>query len=606
MTIRVLPSTLVNQIAAGEVVERPAAALKELMENAIDAGATQIDVVLNDGGKSYLCVSDNGSGMTADELLLSVERHATSKLPTDNLFDIHSFGFRGEALPSIASVARLTITTRKKDEDVASSLTVEGGVKSPIRPSMLASGSKIEVKDLFFATPARLKFLKSSVTETSYCKDVFYRLAMAHPEISFKLSDDKRVLHHFTSCTLKDRVMQVIGKNFVDNVVEIHAQHNDITLNGFIGLPTYLRATGTDQHLFVNGRWIKDKMLQGCIKAAYQGLIGHEGYPVAVLFLTISPKEIDVNVHPAKTEIRFKDSAPVRGLIVGALKNALAEAGHKTSTTIGIGALDKAEVHTLPPTPYRSSYRQPVSNFKDNYTQSLNNLRQTAQQHSEPAFLSDCFSAKNPYFTESNSSFISETTDDFPPLGLARGQVMETYIISQTPDSIIITDQHAAHERLTYEKIRKSFDSEEPQTQLLLIPEIVKLEEEKVQILSENKSYFSKTGLVFDVMGSDSIVVRQIPSVLKQQDIKSLIEDVSDTLKEFGQASALEEKIQSICARMACHGSVRAGRTLSIEEMNALLRQMEDCGKSGQCIHGRPTYIELKLSDIEKLFGRRD
>lgn len=626
MTIRLLSPTLINQIAAGEVIERPASALKELVENALDAGATKIDVMLGDGGKSYLSVTDNGKGMSPEDLKVCIERHATSKLPTDDLFAISSFGFRGEALPSIGSVARLVITSRARGSAEAWQIEVDGGVKGQMTPASLNEGTKVEVKDLFYATPARLKFLKATPTETGYIKDVINRLAMANPAVTFKLCDEKRqILFYPATDNPLERIGKIFGTGFVENCVEVDAEHNGFKLTGYASLPTYTRSTTTEQHLFVNGRWIKDRVLLGCIKGAYQGLLGVDsGHPVVALFLTVPPSEVDVNVHPAKTEVRFKDAGVVRGLIVGSLKNVLAEAGHKTSSTIGIGALDAAHVGFLPerrPQPRVSSFASTTSSYgatvpragdypnvnKSNYCIDRPSDRSMpeAYQVASPAMFCE-YSAKAPAPAQIQDADQAQQVkpEDFPPLGLARGQVMETYIISQTPDSIIITDQHAAHERLTYEKIRANLDKH-IETQLLLIPEIVTVGEENALFLSERAEELARYGLHIERFGLDAVMVRQIPALLGETDIKGLIVDMVDTLKEFGDTTALEDKIQAICARMACHGSVRSGRVLTVDEMNALLRQMEACGKSGQCIHGRPTYIELKLKDIERLFGRR-
>lgn len=605
MTIRLLSPTLINQIAAGEVIERPASALKELIENALDAGASIIDVMLGDGGKSYLSVSDNGKGMSPEDLKIAIERHATSKLPTDDLFAISSFGFRGEALPSIGSVARMTITSRTKESENAWAISVEGGVKSDITPASFNYGTKVEVKDLFFATPARLKFLKSTPTEIGYIKDVINRLAMAYPNVTFKLSDEKRqILFYPATDNLLERIGKVIGSSFKENAVEVNGEHDGFKIYGFVGLPTYTRSTTNEQHLYVNGRWIKDKLLPGCLKGAYQGLLGVDsGHPVAVLFLTAPQKEVDVNVHPAKTEVRFKDAAIVRGLIVTAVKSALAEAGHRTSTTIGIGALDRAEPQILPERRSFGGYT-PRNNY-ENYRIEKPQIRdlQDSYEAQQPFKMSDYYSAKAVSYEQTQPSELTQE-NDFPPLGLARGQVMQTYIISETPNSLIITDQHAAHERLTYEKIRAALDNK-METQLLLIPEVVALDEEKVHLLMEKSEELKKFGFVIEPFGADSVIVREIPALLDKTDVKGLVVDMLDTFKEFGDTTALEDKIQAICARMACHGSVRAGRSLTVAEMNALLRQMEACGKSGQCIHGRPTYIELKISDIERLFGRK-
>ena len=599
-SIRLLSPTLINQIAAGEVIERPASAIKELVENAIDAGATRIDVVMIDGGKTYMSVTDNGKGMTPDELTLAVERHATSKLPEDDLFNIHYLGFRGEALPSIGSVSRLTITSKQKGHDEAWTVFVDGGEKQPVRPDGAPVGTKVEVRDLFFATPARLKFLKSTPTELGYAKDVLRKLAMIHPEISFSLSDDKRqIVRYLPTTDPLERVAAVMGKDFRENAVEVHGEHDGVTLDGFISLPTYTRSTSTEQYLFVNGRWVKDRMLFGCVKGAYQGLMGHgsDGYPVLALFLNVPCRQVDVNVHPAKSEVRFKDAAPIRGLIVGTLKNALAEAGHRTSTTIGIGALGHSSAGIMPQrhTPRRSLS---ATHFD---AQAPLNLNDT---YSASVMTKDTPAVAPAVMMQTEASDEPDTSTDFPPLGLARAQVHETYIISQTPDSIIITDQHAAHERLTYEKIRAGLNGK-MERQLLLIPEVVSLTEEEADRLLAHKEELETMGLLIDSFGLDAIVVREIPAVLGEPDIQKLMKDIADTLLEYGQASALEDRIQALCARMACHGSVRSGRVLDASEMNALLRQMESCGTSGQCIHGRPTYIELKLKDIEKLFGRR-
>ncbi len=587
MTIRLLSPTLINQIAAGEVIERPAFAVKELVENAIDAKATHIEVVLQDGGKSYLSVTDNGIGMDKDELALCVERHATSKLPKNDLFDIRFLGFRGEALPSIGSVARLTITSRKKGSSETWCINVEGRHKNNIRPASLSEGTKIEVKDLFFATPARLKFLKSEQTERSYIKEVIDKLAMIYPHIMFSLSDEKRcIIKYFPTENILERIHAVLGKSFQDNAIPVHGIYEEIQLDGFISLPTYTRATSTNQYLFVNGRWIKDKMLFGCIKGAYQGLLGHEGHPVVVLFLTLPTHDIDANVHPSKSEVRFRDIACVRGLIVGTLKTALNESGHKTSTTIGIGALG----HSTLSKPFikqrqNINYRSIASSFDSQNLLELN----------EP------FSA---HVIKSSQQKEIQTIESFPPLGLARAQILNTYIISQTSESIIIIDQHAAHERLIYEKIRQSMKGK-AEKQLLLIPQIVPLSEEETQRILGFKKDLEKMGFIIDSFGQDAVIVREIPAFFDKTDIVKLVQDICDTLKEYGRTIALEDKIQALCAKVACHGSVRAGRQLDAQEMNALLRQMEACGTSGQCIHGRPTYIELKISDIERLFGRK-
>ncbi len=610
MTIRLLPKNLINQIAAGEVVERPAAALKELIENAIDAGGTQIDIKIIDGGKTYFSVTDNGKGMTAEELNIAVERHATSKLPDEDLFNINFLGFRGEALPSITSIARVTMTSRTKDGNEAWSLTIEGGEKGQLRPAAHAVGTTIEVRDLFFATPARLKFLKSTQSELAAAKDMVNRLAMAYPKISFSLSDDKRtILNYPATSSLSNRVSAVIGKGFIENATTVQAEYDGIQLSGFAGVPTYTRATSTEQYLFVNGRCIKDKILTGAIRGAYQGLISHDVYPAVVLFLRVPNEEVDVNVHPAKTEVRFKDTSKIKGILVGSIRRALTENGNKTSSEIGSDMLKKATIPVFPKTSYHptnTSYRgssRPYFNTPQTaYSQA--SPSRLSESKRAPLLLSEGYSVRQDNAFQAFSEKQQTTPEEFPPLGLAKAQLHKTYIVSQAKNGIIVVDQHAAHERLTYEKLMQRMTSS-VQTQMLLIPEIVDLKPEEVTLLGQRSEELKTFGLILDVFGNDCVAVREIPALLDKADIKQLIQDIADTLKEFDDTVLLKDRIKDVCARMACHGSIRAGRVLTIDEMNALLRQMEECGTSGQCIHGRPTYVELKLSDIEKLFGRR-
>ncbi|MBP5343597.1 MAG: DNA mismatch repair endonuclease MutL [Alphaproteobacteria bacterium] len=592
MTIRVLPPNLINQIAAGEVVERPASAIKELVENAIDAGADKIDVTIDKGGKSYFAVTDNGYGMTRDELELAIQRHATSKLPSDDLLDINFVGFRGEALPSIASVAKMKLISRKADMDSGWQLLVEGGKAQSPTPVPCKIGTTIEVRDLFYATPARLKFLKSEQSEQSAIREVLDRLAMSHPEITFTLNNENRKLAFYPATNnLFDRVAMVIGHEFKDNALSVQTQYEDLELSGFIGLPTYTRPTSTEQYLFVNGRSVKDKILLGAIRGAYQGLMGHgsDGHPVLALFLSVPKHSVDVNVSPAKTEVRFADSARIRGMLVASLRNTLAEHGNKTATTLNIGALDTT------PQLQKAPYRPTTTSKNPSYYSAP--VQHTLQ-------MNDSYQVKA-YENTKIAPAIKETpvSDDFPPLGFAKAQIHKTYIVSQTQDGIVIVDQHAAHERLTYEKMMAQI-GEHPQTQLLLMPEIVDLKLEEVALLNTRAQELKDMGWVLDAFGTDSIAVREIPALLDKTDIKKTIQDLVDTLKTFDDTILLKDKMKDICARIACHGSVRAGRVLSIDEMNALLRQMEACGTSGQCIHGRPTYIELQLKDIEKLFNR--
>lgn len=613
MSIRLLPQNLINQIAAGEVVERPASALKELIENSIDAGATKIDITIVDGGKTYFSVKDDGKGMTPQELELAIERHATSKLPDEDLFNINFLGFRGEALPSIASVAKLKITSRTADSTEAWTISVNGGIKAPVKPAAFGKGTLVEVNDLFYATPARLKFLKAPQTEMGYAKEIVNRLAMAYPKIAFSLSDGKRtVLNYSKTDNLLTRITMIIGKEFDKNALAIEADYNGMKLYGFVGLPTYLRATASEQYLFVNGRFVKDKILAGAVRGAFQGLIGHghEGYPVLALFLQVPNSQVDVNVHPAKTEVRFKDSAVVRGLLVGAIRRTLTENASKTSTTIGDIALSKSALSILPKRQH-STEPSYISSYPPLPSQPMMAM-DVYSVKTEPEFINIAETKILPTVqtiavaenTQQNVTSQNLQPDIFPPLGFAKTQLHETYIISQTMNSIVITDQHAAHERLTYEKIMATVGTN-PKTQLLLIPEIVDLNQSEVDVLVRYQNELAKMGLILDAFGYDSIAVREIPAILDKTDIKGLIQDLADTLKEFGDTVVLQDKIKDICAKMACHGSIRSGRKLTIEEMNALLRQMENCGTSGQCIHGRPTYIELKLNDIERLFGRK-
>lgn len=592
--LRLLPQTLVNQIAAGEVVERPASAIKELIENAIDAGANRIDVRIEQGGKTYFSVTDNGKGMSKDDLSLALERHATSKLPDDDLMNINFLGFRGEALPSIASVAKMKITSRPADADDGWMIEAEGGHKKEPMPAPATCGTCVEVRDLFYATPARLKFLKSEQSEQMAVREVVDKLAMCYPNISFSLeNENKKLLSYPATNNLFERVSMVIGHEFKDNALPVQAEYEGIKLAGFVGLPTYTRPTSTEQYLYVNGRCVKDKVLLGAIRGAYQGLMGHgsDGHPVLALFLSVPNNEVDVNVSPAKTEVRFADAARIRGLLVASIRNVLAENGQKTATTLTIGALDSTGQSITYAQPQRHSYSAPRSNFSV----------QTPQYKQQSFDLSDSYSTKTetpPIVEEpSNNSFM-------PPLGLAKAQIHKTYIVSQTEDAILIVDQHAAHERLTYEKMIKNL-GEKPQTQLLLVPEIIDLKPEEVSLLTARAEELKEMGWIVEAFGSDCVAVRELPALLDKTDIKKTIQDLVETLKEFGDLVLLKDKMKDICARMACHGSIRAGQALTIEEMNNLLRKMEACGTSGQCIHGRPTYITLKLNDIEKMFGRK-
>lgn len=615
MTLRLLPPTLVNRIAAGEVVERPASAVKELVENALDAGATKIDVILNEGGKASLTVIDNGKGMTPEEMNLAVERFATSKLPSEDLFDIRFLGFRGEALPSIASVARVTLTSRTQEADTAWSLFIEGGEKRELEPASLSVGTRIDVRDLFYAVPARLKFLKTAQTETGYIQDMIEKLALAFPSVAFSLSDEKKKrldLKPVSPTEEIKRIAQIIGNDFTENAVEVHAERDGVELKGFAGLPTFNKATAAAQYFFVNNRPVRDKVLLGALKGAYQELLASDRFPAVVLFLHIPPEEVDVNVHPSKAEVRFRNAQAIRGMIVTAVRQALMSSGHRTSSTLANEALDfsisepafSGRPQTTPPSfslPKFPSYR-PAGGFK--HARTMNETRALFQAN-------EAFSAPVAYdisdaVEQIPATASTEETDAFPPLGLARAQLHKTYIVSQTQDGIVIVDQHAAHERLTYEKIKQNMENADAAAQYLLLPEVVDLTPEKQEAVLKQKEELEKTGLLFDMFGGGSVVIRATPAVLGEINAKELMQDIADTLIEFGDSLSLKERIKKIAATMACHGSIRAGRKLDASEMNALLRQMEAVPYSGQCIHGRPTYIELKLKDIEKLFGRRE
>jgi DNA mismatch repair protein MutL len=610
MVIRLLPPDLVNRIAAGEVVERPASAVKELVENALDAGASRIEVMLREGGRSLILVEDDGGGMTPAELELAVERHATSKLPDDDLVHISTLGFRGEALPSIAAVSRLTLTSRKAGADSAWSLSLEAGAKGRPQPAALAQGTRVEVRDLFFATPARLKFLKVPRTELGHAEEVVKRLAMAHPEVAFTLRDESRVLFRFqppgadlvgdeTGARLA-RLGAIMGREFQENALALDAIREGIRLTGHAGLPTLNRATADQQFLFVNGRPVRDRLLQGAVRGAYQDFLARDRHPLVALFLELPPEEVDVNVHPAKAEVRFRDPGLVRGLIVGAIRHALAEAGHRASTTVAGAALG-----AFRPEPEMVGAGRPASFFQGNYgghrgSTVPHRLAEAAAQAFAPLDGFDRPSAR----VEGGPETAAPDAARYP-LGVARGQLHETYIVAQTADGIVIVDQHAAHERLVYERMKQALAETGVARQGLLIPEVVELEEPAVARLVRRAPELAELGLVLEGFGPGAVVVREVPAMLGSTDAKGLVRDLADELAAMGEALSLKERLEHVCGTMACHGSVRAGRRLTQLEMDALLRQMEATPHSGQCNHGRPTYVELKLADIERLFGRR-
>lgn len=607
MTIRILPPTLINRIAAGEVIERPASVVKELVENALDAGATRIDVTLEQAGKNRILVQDNGSGMDKEELALAVQRHATSKLPSDDLLAIHYLGFRGEALPSIGSVSRLTVTSRKHGSPNAWFLAVEGGVLGDVIPATLVGGTRIEVRDLFYATPARLKFLKSDRTEIQQAADIVSRLAMAHPGVAFSLTSDGKKLRDIPAATgdlfdaRLNRLRDVMGKEFGENALMLSGKRDEVKISGFAALPTFNRATSAEQYLFVNNRPVRDKLLLGSVRAAYQEVLAHDRWPVVALFFELPPTEVDVNVHPAKAEVRFRDAGAIRGMIIGAVRHALAEAGFRASTGGGTEALQRFTPGYYAPVSH--NYNVPsLPNPLPQGGREFNTLHETATR----SFSAETASLLAPEMAPPMARPTAEITADATryPLGAARAQLHNTYIVAETADGLVIVDQHAAHERIMQERIKAEITAEGIARQKLLIPEVAELGSGAAPLLARQEE-LQALGLSIEPFGEGAVVVREIPAALGSLDVQALLRDLADQISEHGEATALKDRLDHVTATMACHGSVRAGRAMSIEEMNALLRQMETTSYAGQCSHGRPTYIELKRKDVESLFGRR-
>ncbi len=606
MAIRVLPTTTVNRIAAGEVIERPASAVKELVENAIDAGARKIEVAMNDGGRTFIAVTDDGYGMNREDLSLAIERHATSKLDSEDLLQIETLGFRGEALPSIASVSRMTVTSRAIDSREAWSIVVEAGEARDTEPAALATGTRVEVRDLFYATPARLKFLKSARSEIQFARDVVSRLAMARSDVGFGLISDGRALVRLDrgGDDMLDprlaRLSAVMGKDFADNSLAIDATREEARLTGYIGLPTLNRATARAQYLFVNGRPVRDRLLLGAVRGAYADVLARDRNPLVALFLDLPPSEVDVNVHPTKAEVRFRDAAMIRALIVGSLRRALADAGHLASTSVGSTMLDAFRPHDMPE---KSGPAETLGSMGRSVTQPSYVNPHPQPEHTDAMINPNSLGEE---LSEPSARDISEYPEaNEYPLGAARGQVHGTYIISQTRDGLVIVDQHAAHERLVYERMKSALEQTGVARQGLLIPEVVELSEGGPEHLLARADDLAKLGLIIEPFGPGAVVVREVPALLGEIDIQGLIRDLADDLEEIGEAFGLQESLFHVCATLACHGSVRAGRNLTVPEMNALLRDMETTARSGQCNHGRPTYVELRLADIERLFGRR-
>ncbi|PTX57653.1 DNA mismatch repair protein MutL [Litoreibacter ponti] len=594
--IRQLDEVAVNRIAAGEVVERPASAVKELIENALDAGATRIELCLKDGGKTLLRVIDDGHGIPAADLPLALSRHATSKIDGSDLLNIHTFGFRGEALPSMAAVGRMTITSRIDGADAAS-ITVDGGEMGAVKPAALSKGTVVELRNLFYATPARLKFLRSDRAETAAILDVVKRLAMAEPYVGFTVRDITRDEAGRVSFradaqsgdmfdALGARLRSILGADFADNALPIDAEREGITLTGFAALPTYSRGSNVAQFLFVNGRPVRDKLLIGALRGAYSDFLSRDRHPACVLFLELPPTRVDVNVHPAKAEVRFRDPGNARGLIVSALKHALAEAGHRASTTVSdatLGAFQPERVE-------RPIYQ-------------MDRPSQTAMRASYQA-QAPGFAETQPVYGRVDVVEPDPVPEAEQPLGAARGQVHENYIIAQTRDGMVIVDQHAAHERLVYEKLKRQMAENGVAAQALLIPEIVEMSEADAETLLTHADALSKLGLTLEPFGAGAIAVRETPAILGEVNAEAMVRDILDELDDLGDTQLVADKIEAVLSRVACHGSIRSGRWMRADEMNALLREMEATPHSGQCNHGRPTYVELKLADIERLFGR--
>ncbi len=658
--IRVLPNNLVNQIAAGEVVERPASVVKELLENSLDAGATKINIALEHGGKKSINVVDNGVGIAKQQLLLAITRHATSKLPHDNLLIINNLGFRGEALPSIASISRFSITSKclgkyvgksldkslgklsgqndigedEGEENGAWQISVNAGEIEPIQPAAHNVGTTISVNDLFYATPARLKFLKSDLSEYQAIIEIVRRIAMAYPHVNFALQHNGRTTLNYpaenitTNDLMADnssqnistlqglstlqgflpRISKIIGEDFSKNSMLVEAHKEHISINGFASLPTFNRGTSTLQYLFVNGRAVRDRQLLGAIRFAYRDFLAHDRHPICALFFTVNPSFVDVNVHPAKAEVRFADAASVRGLIITAIRSAINQAGFSVSTTAATQAINAMQApvnaYAAPQYPAQSSFVAPqYFNSQPHNIAAYNQLWQP-QAHSNYPSATEHNVA---YFAPQHQNNHSDEKHAAPqyPLGAAIAQLHNTYIIAQTETGIIMVDQHAAHERILYENMKHALHNNAIASQSLLIPEVVELDEIIACKLMLHCNKLQSLGLHIEQFGSGTIIVREIPTILGETDIKGLILSLADELLEDDDCNFLQNKLQAICGTMACHGSVRAGRKLTLDDMNALLRQMENTPHSGQCNHGRPTYVELKLADVEKLFGRR-
>ena len=605
MKIRLLPPTLVNRIAAGEVVERPASAVKELVENAIDAGARTIEVAIEQAGRGLIAITDDGHGMDREALALCVQRHATSKLPDEDLLHVRYLGFRGEALPSIGAVSRLRLTSMAQGAKEAFTIAVEGGEVSRPQPAALAKGTRVEVRDIFFATPARLKFLKSDRAEQQAIKDILQRLSMAHPNVSFRLqADGKSSLYFAASAERQPRLSEVLGRDWLENHIPIQFERDGMQLEGAIGLPTWHKATSAQQFLFVNGRPVRDRLLLGVVRAAYQDYLARDRHPVVALFLTLPPEMVDVNVHPAKAEVRFRDPGAVRGMLLRAMRDGLSAMGFRTSDAPAQAALAALQASMAADHSRQISFSIPRANSAA-MTYGAYEPGDAAAAHvalSMAMPMGNMGGSMSPVFQPMPHT---ETAQEDFPLGQARAQLHQTYILAQTTDGLVLVDQHAAHERLLYERIKQQLESGGVPRQLLLLPEVVELGEAATESLLKRQADLARLGFMFEPLGSTAIAVREVPALLRKANVGALVQQMAEEMEEWGEALAVQDKLEHLCGTWACHASIRAGRALNPEEMNALLRQMEATPASGQCNHGRPTYIRLSLADIEKLFGRR-
>ncbi|WP_265516640.1 DNA mismatch repair endonuclease MutL [Nitratireductor luteus] len=616
MSIRQLSENVINQIAAGEVIERPASVVKELVENALDAGATRIEIATAGGGLTLLRVIDDGGGIAAEELPLAVSRHCTSKL-SDDVHDIRSLGFRGEALPSIGSVSRLSLRSRQAGGDSGAEIVVEGGRVGPVKPVAANRGTTVEVRDLFYATPARLKFMKSERAETAAITDIVKRIALAFPAVRFTLTGTDRGTTDLAAVPedgegLLRRISQILGREFPENALPIEAEREGVRLSGYASIPSFTRGNALNQFAYVNGRPVRDKLIAGAIRGAYMDALPRDRHAVAALFLDVDPALVDVNVHPAKADVRFRDPGLVRGLIVGAIRQALEASGMRAATT---GAAAMLEAFQNPAAGPAAGNGDGRSRFAAARSPEPWRMETSPSRPLEMAASSAGGFGAGEQAAFSVDGAVSADTraaaGDAPaealrqPLGAARAQVHENYIVAQTEDALVIVDQHAAHERLVYEALKQAIHARPLPAQMLLMPEIVDLPEEDAERLGGHAAFLQRLGLGLERFGPGAVAVRETPSMLGEVDVPKLVRDLADEIAEHDTAETLKERIDHIAATMACHGSVRSGRRLRPEEMNALLRQMEATPGSGTCNHGRPTYIELKLADIEKLFGRR-